>query len=174
MSAFTRGFANELEKLGAPHKESGMDVVMAEAFGPIPSMVTGYKQQGVKGALKGGGGYIAGGGLGALAGLAAARLISRAAGGRDPGYGSFRASTVLPALGAVFGGLKGAAFAKLGEGFAYITPRTVRRLAASRGLDDKGEGFERFAKKVTGESKLTRMSQHQLHSLVRKLSGPLF
>ena len=58
MGAFTRGFADELEKLAA-HGESGMDVVMAEALGPIPSAVSGYRAQGLKGALNGGGGYIA-------------------------------------------------------------------------------------------------------------------
>lgn len=115
MTPFLRGFTEELVKLSSAHggHPTGKEVVLAESLGPIPSMVRGF-QQGKKsgGAAKGlleagkmGGGYVAGGGLGALGGLLLAKAI-QATTGHDPGVGMLTASTVLPAVGGVLGGLK--------------------------------------------------------------------
>jgi hypothetical protein len=103
MSVFIEAFVDEIVKLGSG--ESGKDVVMAEALGPIPSAVRGYRKEGLKGAAKGAGGYVAGGGIGALLGLLAAK-------GLHPLLGEGRvgraAELVLPAVGGVLGGLRGA------------------------------------------------------------------
>lgn len=78
MSPFMNGFGEELLKIASAGM-SGKDVVMAEALGPIPSMVRGYQSgrstgsrsalRGVGQAAKAGAGYVGGGALGALGGL---------------------------------------------------------------------------------------------------------
>ena len=115
MSPFVRAFTDELVKValdhgGVPH-EGPLDVVLAEALGPIPSAVRGFRRGGALQAAKSGLGYVGGGGLGALGGLAVAKGIQKLT-GHDPGIGPLRASTVLPAVAAVLGGLHGEKLAR--------------------------------------------------------------
>jgi hypothetical protein len=105
MHPFVAGFANELAKIASEHHVSGADVALYEAFGPLASAAKGYKRGGVKGAVKGGLAGVAGGGLGAGLGLLAAHGLKKLT-GHDVGAGSVRASTVLPAAGALIGSLK--------------------------------------------------------------------
>lgn len=106
MSVFIEAFADELVKIASG--DSGKDVVLAEAFGPLAPAAKGYKQGGIKGAVKGGAGYVAGGGLGAILGYLAAKGAKRVVGEGKVGRA---ASLILPALGGVLGGLKGARMA---------------------------------------------------------------
>jgi hypothetical protein len=113
VTPFIRGFADELVKLGVHMNPTGRDVVLAESLGPLPSLVRGFRMgketggvgKGLLEAGKLGGGYVAGGGLGALGGLLIAKAI-QASTGHDPGVGMLTATTLLPAIGGVLGGLK--------------------------------------------------------------------
>jgi len=105
MRPVTKAFAAELMKLSAEKPESLGDVVGAEALGPIASAVKGWKRRGFGGAARAGLAYAAGGGAGALGGALVAKGVRHLL-GRDPGIGPVRASTTLPALGALILGLK--------------------------------------------------------------------
>lgn len=116
MTTILTGFADELVKLSS--SDGPMNVVAAEALGPLPSMIRGWKQgrkhggvsSALKNSAKSGAGYIIGGGAGALAGLALAKLIAAAVGGRDLGVGSLTLGHVLPAVAGVLGGLEAEKF----------------------------------------------------------------
>ncbi len=112
MASVVTAFADELLKLSSPHEgERLSDVVAAEALGPIASAVKGYRHGGALGAARGAGGYVLGGGAGAALGALGAKGLERLT-GRDVGVGPFRASTILPALGGLIGGLKAEKLAK--------------------------------------------------------------
>jgi hypothetical protein len=102
MTSFLHAFADELVKVAS---ESLGDVVGAEALGPIPSVVKGFRRAGIGGAARAGGAYVLGGGAGALGGALAAKVIHHAL-GRDVGVGPIRLSTALPAVGSLVLGLK--------------------------------------------------------------------
>ena len=110
---FPGWFAHGAMKTGSVNP-TGPEVVMAESMGPIPSAVRGFLHgrkgggsvgRGLLEALKHGGAYVGGGGLGALAGYGLARLAKRLV-GKDLGAGPLTLGTILPALGGVVGGLK--------------------------------------------------------------------
>ena len=98
------GFADELMKLSS-EGERLSDIVGAEALGPIASAVKGYQRRGWRGAARAAGGYALGGGAGAALGALGAKGLQHVA-GRDIGVGPVRASTILPAMGALILGLK--------------------------------------------------------------------
>jgi hypothetical protein len=104
MTGFLHGFADELVKLSSDGESMG-DVVAAEALGPIASAVKGYRRRGLAGAARAAGGFALGGGGGAALGALAAKGIKHVT-GHDVGVGPVRASTMLPALGALVLGLK--------------------------------------------------------------------
>jgi hypothetical protein len=109
MTPFVSAFADEIVKLSSTAPGNGhenlSDVVGAEALGPIASAVKGYQRRGLGGAARAAGGYILGGGAGALAGGLAAKGLHHVL-GKDIGVGPVRASVALPSIGALILGLK--------------------------------------------------------------------
>ena len=56
-------------------------------------------------------------------------------------------------------------------GAAWVTPRTVRRIADMSGLDEDSPRFKSIAASLTGTTRLQNMDQHQLRILGSVLAG---
>jgi hypothetical protein len=55
--------------------------------------------------------------------------------------------------------------------FRYMTPRTARRILLNSGYDDRDPGFRSMAHQVTGEGDLNQMTQFQLKTLLSIMMG---
>jgi len=106
MTPLLHGFRSELVKLASGKPVGASETALGEALGPLPSMVKGYKEGGWKRGAKSGLGFLLGGGAGALAGWAAASGLHHLV-GRNLGWGPFSMDVVLPALGHIYGAVKG-------------------------------------------------------------------
>lgn len=164
MHPFVAGFGDELVKMAADHGPSGTDVALYEALGPIAAAAKGYKHGGIKGALKGGAVSVAGGGLGAGLGLLAAHGLKKLT-GHDIGAGPVRASTVLPALGALGGAMKAERMFGHHKTAKVLTTQGRKHIAKKnfalpRSEGKAGKGSYPIQDEAHARNALARVAQH--------------